>query len=58
MPMYQRILLAAGVLLLDLVIFFLPLTAVFLAYVFLANPPWFRSFLEQLDLPPGRGGPS
>jgi hypothetical protein len=55
MPMFQRILLAAGVLLLDLLIFFLPLTAVFLAYVILVNPPWVRLFLERLDRPSGTG---
>lgn len=55
MPMVQRILLAAGVLLLDLLIFFLPLTAVFLAYVILVNPPWVRLFLERLDRPSGNG---
>lgn len=57
MPMVYRVLLAAGVLLLDLVVFFLPLTAVFLAYVILVNPPWVRLFLEQLERPSGSGRP-
>lgn len=51
MPLTYRILIAAGVLLLDSILFFLPLSAIFLAYVILANPPWFRSFLD------GLGGP-
>lgn len=50
-PMYQRTLLAALVLLVDLVVFFFPLTAVFLAYVILFNPLWFREFLERIDQP-------
>ncbi|GEM_PF-402534 len=45
----NRILLSAGILTVDLVVFFLPLTALFLIYILLANPPWFREFLERLD---------
>jgi hypothetical protein len=47
MPLNQRILIAIGVVLADLVIFFFPLTAVFLAYVLIANPAWFREFLNR-----------
>ena len=49
MKMSYRILLAMGVLAVDFVVFFLPLTALFLAYVFIYNPPWFRDFLIALD---------
>ena len=49
MNLSYRILLAALILLLDLVFFFFPLTAVFLAYVIIFNPPWFRDFLNRLD---------
>ncbi|MFZ0614675.1 MAG: hypothetical protein WAM73_20685 [Desulfobacterales bacterium] len=52
MRLTTRILLAAAILLLDLVVFFLPLTAVFLAYVIIFNPPWFREFLDRLDRSP------
>lgn len=45
----QRTLLCVGILLLDLAVFFLPLSAIFLVYVILENPPWFREFLQQLD---------
>jgi len=45
----KRLLLALGILLLDLVIFFLPLTAIFLAYIVIYNPPWVKDFLEGLD---------
>jgi hypothetical protein len=47
----QRILICVIILLLDLAVFFLPLTAIFLIYIIMQNPPWFRDFLEQLDQP-------
>jgi hypothetical protein len=47
----KRILLAIGILLVDLVVFFLPLTALFLIYILFFNPPWFRDFLNTLDVP-------
>jgi hypothetical protein len=43
----QRLLLAVGILALDILFFFLPLTAIFLAYILIVNPPWFREFLER-----------
>ncbi len=45
----QRVLLSVGILLIDLIVFFLPLTALFLAYIILANPVWFREFLQKLN---------
>jgi len=51
MDMSKRILLCLGILLVDLCIFFLPLTALFLIYILLSNPPWFREFLNNLDRP-------
>ena len=53
MSMTQRILLSAGILAVDLVIFFLPLTALFLIYVIMVNPIWFRDFLQKLDVSAG-----
>ena len=47
----QRILICAVILLLDLAVFFLPISAIFLVYIILQNPPWFRNFLQQLDHP-------
>jgi hypothetical protein len=44
----HRILLCVGIVLIDLIVFFLPLTALFLAYIVLYNPPWFREFLQEL----------
>ena len=52
MSLANRVLLCLGIFLLDLVFFFLPLTAIFLAYIILFNPPWFREFLDRLDARP------
>ncbi len=52
MSMTQRILIAAAVLTLDLVVFFFPLAAVFMAYILISNPPWFRAFLNGLETGP------
>lgn len=49
MRMAHRILICLGILLVDLAVFFLPLTALFLIYIILVNPPWFREFLQKLD---------
>ena len=51
----QRILICVIILVLDLAVFFLPLTAIFLVYIIWQNPPWFREFLHQLDHPGGHG---
>lgn len=45
----QRYILAGVVLGVDLIVFFLPLAAIFLAYVLIFNPPWFRDFINNLD---------
>jgi hypothetical protein len=49
MSFTQRVLLSIGILLIDLIVFFLPLTALFLVYIILTNPVWFRKFLQDLD---------
>ena len=54
MSMINRVLLALGVVALDFAVFFLPLTAVFMAYILLYNPPWFREFLASLDAGQGK----
>ena len=48
MTMTHRILLCIVILLVDLAVFALPLTALFLIYILIANPPWFRAFLDRL----------
>jgi hypothetical protein len=54
MSLTFRILLAALLLLLDLIVFFFPISAVFIAYVIIFNPPWFKDFINGLDKPNGR----
>jgi hypothetical protein len=50
----QRVMICVIILLLDLVVFFLPLSAIFLVYIILVNPPWFREFLQQLNQNPSQ----
>lgn len=45
MHMIIRIMLAIAVVVVDLLVFFVPLAGLFLAYVLIFNPPWFRDFL-------------
>jgi hypothetical protein len=47
----QRVILAGVILAADLVVFFLPLAAIFLAYILIFNPPWFRDFINNLGEP-------
>lgn len=51
--MTNRVLLALGVVVLDFAVLVVPLTAVFMAYILIYNPPWFREFINSLD--PGQG---
>lgn len=55
MSQLTRLLLALVIVVVDAAIFFVPLAALFVAYVIVANPPWVRDFLERLDAPPGGG---
>jgi hypothetical protein len=52
--MINRVILALGVVALDLVVFFVPLTPVFMAYILIYNPPWFREFLSTLGTGQGK----
>jgi hypothetical protein len=54
MSMINRVLLALGVVALDLAVLFVPLTAVFMAYILIYNPPWFREFINSLDAGQGK----
>ena len=45
----QRVMICVMILVLDLVVFFLPLSAIFIVYIILINSPWFREFLQQID---------
>lgn len=44
-----RTLLALLILIVDSAVFFLPLTAIFMAYILIWNPAWFRDFLSSFD---------
>ncbi len=44
----ERVLLAIAVVLVDVVLFALPITGFFAAYVLLARPPWFLTWVNQL----------
>ena len=49
MTITQRVLLAAGIVLIDLVAVVLPLTAILAGYVIVFNPPWFKAFVKRLN---------
>ncbi len=44
----ERVFIAAAVVLVDLVLFALPLTGLLAAYLILARPPWFRQWVDRL----------
>jgi hypothetical protein len=44
----DRWVLALLLVLIDLVIFAIPLTGLFAAYILLIRPPWFRTWVEDL----------
>lgn len=44
----ERISLAIAIVLVDLLLFALPLTGLAAAYVLIARPPWFRGWVERL----------
>lgn len=48
MRLADRVLWALLVVGVDAVAFAIPLSAILLAYVLLARPPWFRDWVEQL----------
>jgi len=45
MPRTDRVSWAVAIVLVDLVAVFVPLAAVFAAYVLVARPPWFKSWV-------------
>jgi hypothetical protein len=44
----ERVLLAVVIVLVDLVLFAVPLTALVAAWVIVARPPWFREWVARL----------
>jgi hypothetical protein len=51
MNIYLRIIISIAILIIHFVGFFLPLTEVFVIYILLVNPAWFRNLLNNLDKP-------
>jgi len=49
MTLTNRILIAIGVIVLDSLVFFIPVTAFFMAYILIYNPYWFRDFLNRTN---------
>jgi len=45
---YQRIALALGLVAVDTLVFYLPLTSVLAAYVIIVRPPWFLRLIARL----------
>ena len=46
--MAERLILACAVVLIDAIVFVVPVTGLFVAYVIVARPPWFRDWVEAL----------
>ena len=44
----ERVLLAIAIVLVDVVLFALPITGFFSAFVLLVRPPWFLAWVKQL----------
>ena len=53
MKMWKRILLCMGLLVLHYVLIFFPLAEMFVVYIIIFNPRWFRNFLDNLNQPAG-----
>jgi len=44
----ERVALAALIIVLDVAVFFVPITGLVAAWVLLARPPWFREWVDRL----------
>lgn len=47
----ERIIIAAAIFIFDLVVFFLPVAAIIIAYVLIVKPPWFPQWVERVYTP-------
>ncbi len=52
MNIYIRIVICVAILVIHFAGFILPLTELFIIYILLVNPPWFREFINNLDKKP------
>jgi hypothetical protein len=48
MTLTERVILAVAIVLVDLVVFVVPLTGLAAAWLILARPPWFREWVDRL----------
>lgn len=46
--MTERLLFAGAIVLIDAVVFVVPVAGLFVAYVIMVRPPWFRNWVEAL----------
>ena len=44
----NRLILAFGIILVDAVVFVLPLASLFMAYILLSRPSWFKQWVNQI----------
>ena len=51
MNITRRLALACAIIVVDGIVFFLPISALFLGFVIVVNPRWARRFLDSLDRP-------
>jgi hypothetical protein len=48
MSLTERVVLSVAIVLVDLVVFVVPLTGLVAAWIILARPPWFREWVDRL----------
>jgi hypothetical protein len=53
MQIWKRIVLVVVLLVLHYVLIFLPIAEMFIVYIILFNPRWFRKFLDNMSKRPG-----
>ena len=46
--MAERLVLAAAIVLIDALVFVIPMAGLLVAYVIVARPPWFRRWVDEL----------
>ncbi len=54
MKIWKRVLLVVGLLVIHYLFFFLPLAELFIIYIILFNPRWFRKFLHNMSKTAGQ----
>jgi hypothetical protein len=44
----ERLIIAVAIVVVDILVFALPLTAIFAAYILVSRPPWFRNWITRV----------